>query len=268
MGYDERDVVWVAPGFPLQGDPFAAVREMTGEVYRDVPGRRTLRFERDGRGYFLKYHKGVGWGEIFKNLIALRAPIISAENEWRAIERLEQAGVPTMKTTAYGIRGSNPAAVESFIITEELAPTESLEDWTCDWEEKPPSTTEKRRIIAEVARMTRDMHRAGVNHRDLYICHFLLNTQSLERGEVRLSLIDLHRAQIRRQVPLRWRNKDLASLYFSSMQADLSQRDLLRFLRVYFDEPLRIALDRERGSLRWLRREGERLRLKFLRKYA
>lgn len=263
-----RDFVHLAPGFELGADPFATVRALRGEVFREAPGRVTLRFERQGHAYFLKWHKGVGWLEIFKNLLSLRLPIISAQNEWQAIERLEEVGVPTMKTAACGLRGRNPATLESFIITEELAPTESLEDWVAGWEKHPPSVGEKCRLLAEVARMTRDMHRAGVNHRDLYICHFLLHTDQFARGELRLSLIDLHRAQIRDTVPLRWRNKDLASLYFSSMPAGLTQRDILRFLRIYFDRPLRETLRAERSSLHWLGREGERLRRKFLRKYA
>jgi heptose I phosphotransferase len=37
-----------------------------------------------------------------------------------------------------------------------------------------------------------------VNHRDCYICHFLLHTEPAPTPEqLRLSLIDLHRAQVR-----------------------------------------------------------------------
>ena len=61
--------------------------------------------------------------------------------------------------------------------------------------------------------MTGDMHRAGVNHRDCYICHFLLHTdRPIQASDLRLSVIDLHRAQVRDAVPRRWRDKDLAAL--------------------------------------------------------
>lgn len=263
-----HEVRWSASGFDLGADPFATVRELRGDVFREAPGRVTLRFERDGKRYFLKWHSGVGWGEIFKNLLSFRQPVLSAENEWRAIERLESCGVPTMKAVAYGRRGRNPATLESFIVTEELAPAESLEDFTRDWGQSPPRLQLKRAVLREVARMTRDMHAVGMNHRDLYICHFLLHTDRLEQGVVKLSLIDLHRAQLRAAVPQRWRNKDLASLYFSSLHVELTRWEILRFLRLYFDEPLREVLQRERRQLRWLEREAERLRRKFLRKYA
>ena len=81
-----------------------------------------------------------------------------------------------MTAAAFGERGSNPAQQHSFIITEELAPTISLEDFSLDWVQNPPAPALKRALIDEVARMVREMHRAGVNHRDCYICHFLLHT--------------------------------------------------------------------------------------------
>ena len=52
-------------------DPFVAVDAVQGEIYREREGRKTLRFEVDGKGYFLKLHRGVGWKEIFKNIIQL-----------------------------------------------------------------------------------------------------------------------------------------------------------------------------------------------------
>lgn len=66
-----------------------------------------------------------------------------------------------MTAVAYGERGSNPATQHSFIVTEELAPTVSLEDFSLDWVRTPPAPRLKRALIAEVARMTGMMHRAG-----------------------------------------------------------------------------------------------------------
>ena len=57
-----------------------------------------------------------------------------------------------------------------------------------------------------------------------------------------LHLIDLHRAQIRQNVPRRWVVKDLGGLLFSAFEKDLTRRDLLRFVRTYSERPLREAL--------------------------
>lgn len=248
-------------------DPFAAADALQGEVLRALEGRRTLRTEIAGRGYYAKIHRGIGWAEILKNLLSGRLPVLGAGNEWRALERLAALGVDTMRAVAFGERGSNPARRHSFIITEELAPTISLEDYCRDWRAVPPAPTFKRALIRRVAEMARRMHGGGVNHRDFYLCHFLLHLP-VDAGAPRLSLIDLHRAQVREATPRRWRDKDLAGLYFSSLEIGLTRRDLLRFLRGYFQQPLRRVLADEAPLLRFLQREGARLMDRYQRKYA
>ena len=169
----------------------------------------------------------------------------------------------------FGERGANPAARHSFIITEELAPTISLEDFTRDWRAVPPPAALKHALIRRVAEMTGRMHRAGVNHRDCYICHFLLHTDTPPTADnLRLSLIDLHRAQVRPSVPRRWRDKDLAGLYFSALDIGLTRRDRLRFLKHYFQRPLRRILAEEAALLTMLERKAARLQERFERKYA
>lgn len=250
-------------------DPFVAVETLEGEVFRELEGRRTLRAEVAGRGYFVKIHHGIGWAEILKNLLSRRLPVLGAQNEWRAILRLGELGVDSMRGVAYGRRGHNPARLSSFLVTEELAPTVSLEDYSLDWATRPPPVLLKRALITRVAEMARRMHAGGVNHRDFYICHFLLHLDPPPTAErLRLSLIDLHRAQVRARTPRRWRNKDLAALYFSVLDIGLTSRDLLRFLAVYFGRPLRHVLGEETPLLSRLANEALRLQTRFARKSA
>lgn len=250
-------------------DPFRAVEDLRGEVFRELEARRTLRTEVAGRGYFVKIHRGVGWGEIAKNLFSLRWPVLGAGNEWLALRRLAELGVGTMRAVAFGERGDNPATRHSFIVTEELSATISLEDFCRDWRTQPPPLALKRALIRRVADMAGRMHRGGVNHRDFYLCHFLLQCDPAPQPDrLVLSLIDLHRAQVRASVPRRWRDKDLASLYFSALDIGLTRRDVLRFLQVYFDQNWRQVLAREGKPLAALAREADRLRARYLRKYA
>lgn len=247
-------------------DAFAAVEALQGQVYRELEGRRTLRTEVDGRGYFVKIHRGIGWGEIVKNLLSAKLPVLGARQELVAIKRLTDAGVPTMTAVAYGERGANPARQHSFIVTEELAPTTDLEQLSLNWAQQSPEPRLKRALIAEVARMTGTMHRAGVNHRDCYICHFLLHTDKpVTADDLRLSLIDLHRAQTRSHTPKRWRDKDLAALYFSVLDIGLTRGDKLRFLRDYFQQPLRQILADEARLLSWLQGKADKLYARKLR---
>lgn len=248
-------------------DAFVAAEALQGQVLRALEGRRTLRTEIGGRGYYVKTHRGTGWIEIFKNLLSGRLPVLGAGNEWLALQRLATLGIDTMHAVAFGERGSNPARRQSFIITDELAPTISLEDFCRDWRTVPPAPTLKRALIRRVAEMARRMHGGGVNHRDFYICHFLLHLP-VDPTAPRLSLIDLHRAQVRERTPRRWRDKDLSALYFSALDIGLTQRDRLRFLKAYFACPLRRILHEERTLLSHLESESARLLARYQRKFA
>ena len=122
-------MIWLAPELQralsqaLGGRPdMARIFNLPGRTYREPDGvnRRTLRFEAGGRGWFLKLHWGVGWGEIAKNLLSLRLPVLGAMHEWQAIRRLEALGVETMALAGCGRTGLSPARLRSFVITEEL----------------------------------------------------------------------------------------------------------------------------------------------------
>lgn len=225
-------------------DPFAEAMALQGKIYRSKEGRRTLRFEHDGCGYFLKLHEGIGWGEICKNLLQLRLPVLGAANEYHACSRLKELGVDTMTPVAFGERGKNPAHQLSFLITEELSNTISLEDICKRWENHPPKLREKRALIRKIAAISKTLHDNGINHRDYYLCHFLrADTEKLFTVDDPLYLIDLHRVQIRQSIPARWRIKDIAGLFYSAFDIQLTRRDILCFMTVYRPEWLRNTED-------------------------
>ncbi|MDR1275478.1 MAG: lipopolysaccharide core heptose(I) kinase RfaP [Candidatus Accumulibacter sp.] len=240
-------------------DPFVEVENLQGEIFRDMKVRRTLRVEIDGLGYFVKIHRGNSLREIVKNLLTLKLPVLGAAQEWRALERLHEAGVPTMTAVAFGERGEMTRR-HSFIITREIAPAVDLDVFTRDWRAAPPPLALKRALVARVAEMVGAMHRAGVNHRDCYICHFLLSVNPPPSPEaISLALIDLHRAQTRAAVPKRWRDKDLAALYFSIVEIGMTRRDKLRFVRGYFEKSLREVLREEAGLFPLLEEKMKKL---------
>jgi len=227
-------------------DPFEEVEKLQGEVYRELDGRRTLRFEFNGKTFFAKIHRGIGWGEIVKNFLQFKKPIYGAENEWLALAKLKTMGVDTMTPVAYGEKGNNPAAKHSFVITEDLTPSISLEDYCSDWASKKPSWVLKVALIKKLANITRLLTEHGVTHRDYYICHFLLDLangqDNIDPNNLTTWLIDLHRAVIKTKKTWRWQVKDVGSLYFSAMDIGLTRNDLFRFMRIYSDAPLREVL--------------------------
>lgn len=235
MQYVSEDLHEVLNG----SDLFDQVALLEGEVYRELEARRTLRFEVGNRAYFAKVHYGVGWLEIFKNLLSFRLPVVGAANEWRALTRLAELGIHTVKPVAFASEGWNPARRHSCIVTEALENTRSLED-LCDNQEVDAGL--KRKLVRALARVSRIMHENGINHRDFYICHFLIDMDTLEHDEPTVYLIDLHRAQIRSSTPERWLVKDLGGLFFSAFDGGINRRDVFRFIELYSNKPLRQAL--------------------------
>lgn len=251
-----------APGKPeaLLGWGYElAERAAPEDVYRNKEGRKTLRFWHRDKPFFLKLHSGIGWGEIFKNLLQGRLPVLGAKNEYQAVSALQRLGVDTMTVAAYTSSGWNPAAIQSMIITDDLVGTVSLEDYCAHWASQPPEFAIRLRLLVKVADSSRRMHGGGINHRDYYICHFHLDESTLAGGELRCHLIDLHRAQLRRRVPRRWQVKDLAGLYFSAMDCGLTRRDLLRFIRHYHGGSLREALGEHTALWQQVERRAQRL---------
>ncbi len=163
----------------------------------------------------------------------------------------------------YGVRGNNPARQESFIITNELQDTVSLEVLTAHWSSVCPNVLMKRALIKKLARVMKVMHEGGVNHRDCYLCHFHLHLQggvsALRLDALALTVLDLHRAQVRCKVPRRWQVKDLAGLYFSSKNIGLTRSDYGRFVVEYTGMRLRDNWQAQAALWRCVIKTGEAL---------
>ena len=232
-------------------DPFEEVEKISGDVRRAVENRKTLRFVVAGKGYYLKLHHGTEFKEVVKSLIRLRLPVLGADREWNAIHRLAEHGVDTMEGVAYGEQGNDPLKKTSFIITKDLGRTWSTRQFFL---EAKPSFSVKCLVIRRIARMVRQMHACGINHRDCYLVHFLIhrpfNTQHGQEKDLKISIIDLHRAQLRDEVPMRWRDKDLIGLLFSARELkNISKLDVFRFMKEYFQCSLREIFRKENALI-------------------
>jgi heptose I phosphotransferase len=249
-------------------DPFDEIAALATPPVRAVARRKTLRFELGGSGFYAKVHGGVGWGEIVKNWMVGKRPVLDASNEYHAATALSDLGLDTLRVAAYGVRGKNPARRDSFLVTDEITGTVTLEAYTLPWREVPPQPLAKRALLSKVAEVARLMHTAGINHRDFYLCHLLLkDPESFSAGLVpTLYLVDLHRAQRRRRVPRRWLIRDLAGLYYSTLDINLTRGDLLRFLSSYFQLPPRQIFARHSRLLNAIARRAAKLYAKADRK--
>lgn len=214
---------------------FDEIFQQSGHMVRNMKDRQTLKIQFQDQAYYLKRHLGVGWWEIFKNLLQLRLPVTGASNEWAALQKMTALGLPSLEAVAYGVQGKNPAYQKSFIVTRELPSVVQTDHFL-----QQHSLSAKQRFVLtkRIAQLARAFHLAGINHRDFYLCHFMLKDAMEGNADWDVYIIDLHRAQIRSKVPKRWLVKDLAALYFSSMSLPISKKDRLRFLKIYFNRPL------------------------------
>lgn len=224
------DAIQQALGSP---DTFDALMQLQGKAFRDVKGRKTIQVQMAGKSYFLKQHFGIGWREIVKNLLSFKKPILGAMTEVHAIEKLGELGIATTPLVAYGQRGSNPANLQSFVLTQDLGDITSLEDLCSDWKLSPPESKFKKALIIEIAKLAARLHAAGLCHRDFYLCHLVMKKSELAEGNINLILIDLHRMLTDQPVGGRAAMKDIAGLYFSAIDCGFNDSDWALFRQYY-----------------------------------
>ena len=232
---------------------------LDGEVYRQAPGRKTLRVQVGAQWFFVKLHFGVGWREVIKNWLTARQPIWGAYNEFVACRALQQAGIPAPTPAAYAAGRGNLARRRSFVLCDELAGYVSLETLADGWLTASPSALDRQRVLYAVARFARRFHACGFVHRDFYICHLLVPLTQLGARHLDLAVLDLHRARRYDRIPNRWLKRDLAALMFSSLDFGFTPRHWLRFLRLYSERSLRDELAANGAFWRQVQARAHRL---------
>ncbi|MDP8246593.1 MAG: lipopolysaccharide kinase InaA family protein [Candidatus Tritonobacter lacicola] len=177
----------------------------------------------DGRAVFLKRYYTV---PVKRKMIARASrPQASAEasREREAIGLFRKNGLPTVRIVATG---------ESFNMTEEIEGSISLEEYVAKRFSPPldrEAIDEKRRIIRELALLTRKMHKASLSHKDYYLGHIFVRPDDLS-----FFVLDLQRVDSRLRWGDRWAVKDIAALDFSALPEFVSPADRMRFFKVYW----------------------------------
>ena len=164
--------------------------------------------------------------------------------ELENIFHLKAAGLATLTAAAAGEAGPKTG---SFIITEELSGYKSLHDFfegLSKQDDKSYVQRTKQELVKALAEYVRKLHAGGMNHRDLYLCHFFVRPEEPSRT---LTLLDLQRVQKRPRVRRHGKVKDLAALEFSAQQVGLGKTDKMRFRLGYF------AVDKSK-QLSWRQR--------------
>jgi heptose I phosphotransferase len=203
-------------------------------------GRSTARVRFDtGLSVYLKRQYRLSWTARLAAMFHPSGRHTPASAERHHLEQCRALGIEVPDVVAAGERIGPRSALTAFLMVAELngceAVNEALSRLVARLDPADFAAL-KRRIIAEMTRIAATLHAARLFHKDLYLCHFFLDVERLERGDrsVRLVLIDLHRLASRRIGAdwLRW--KDLGQLLYSTFGvAGIDDGDRLRFWRLY-----------------------------------
>jgi heptose I phosphotransferase len=214
------------------GDPYPAANRQTGKIMRQAGGRVTLKFSIANQDYYLKRHQSTVWRIILRKFFLGRIAVAEMAAELDALLKLDRIGISAPVPVGWGW-GTNG----SFIVTQGLSDSVSLESHVAGWKEDKPELRHRKALLENVAELTRTLHACGINHRDLYLCHYYLRHDSA-KNQPALHILDLHRAQLRAYVPDNQRIKDLGALLSSAHHLFLTEREQLRFIRHYHKIPL------------------------------
>jgi hypothetical protein len=156
-----------------------------------------------------------------KRFPATRSKRTSAELEANGYALLREHQIPTVTLVAWG----NLDDGRSFIITEDLAGYRAGDKLL-------ESGFPFAKILSRTAEIAAKLHNAGLHHRDLYLCHFLIreNESTLD-----IRLIDAARVAnlpslfFRR----RWIVKDLAQFWYSTLAQPITDAQRQTWLNEY-----------------------------------
>lgn len=258
----EWSVLRSTPDWDAMAGPGWADRIMTVDVadrFHAKQGRSIARWTltRDGRElvvYLKRHYVLPRWHGLLATLIP-RVAWSPGLAEWEHLAWAREHGLPVPRAVAVGQSVGSWARLRSFVAVEELRDMLPLHEAIPRAFEQL-TTAEfarwKRGLIAELARLSRELHRRRVFHQDLYLCHFYVAAADTERvpgaWPGRVVMIDFHRLAQHRVGWAWWQAKDLGQLLFSTHGvAGVTDRDRQRFWKSYLEGDWGAAVKPGRG---------------------
>lgn len=182
-------------------------------AWRSLPDRQncTLDAEIDGRP--VRLH--------IKRYAATHKSKQPAEIEADGHQLLINCGIPTCNLVAWGVSPTR----QSFVIFEDLKGYQPADKFIAGG----GSFAQVSQAIADLAAK---LHQSTLHHRDMYLCHFMIETGT---ENPKVCLIDP--ARVRRMPHFltrgRWIVKDVAQFWYSTLQLPISDTDRSNWLRRY-----------------------------------
>ncbi len=153
-------------------------------------------------------------------------------SEWEHLEWAKAEGLPVPRAVAAGEFHGPGSKLQSFLAVEELAdmlPLHEAVPQAFATLAETDFTAWKRGLFAELARLSRELHRRRMFHKDLYFCHFYIREADIasppESWLDRVVMIDFHRLA-RHRLGWQWYViKDIGQLFYSSNVPGVTDAD-------------------------------------------
>ncbi|MFQ3651317.1 MAG: lipopolysaccharide kinase InaA family protein, partial [Gemmataceae bacterium] len=196
----------------------------------------------DGRRLvvYLKRHYQLGWWNALLARLWPGGDWSPAMQEANHLQWAHAQGVPVPAVVAAGEFLGPGGCFQSYLAVEELTGQLALHEAIPLARQRlsPREFTRwKQGLVAEMARLARLLHDRRHFHKDLYLCHYYIHEDDLERvpptWQGRVALIDLHRLGHHVLLWRLYQSKDLAQLLYSSEIPGVTFRDRVAFWRAY-----------------------------------
>jgi len=235
-----------------------------GKAVKQIRDRSIIRVEArtgtESRIFYLKRHTAARpslW-EMIGNFFSGKSPS-PGMFEFENICDFRKYRIPTVAPVAAGERRTGFCRYESFLITESFEPYISLEHLIFNLPDRlkgPEGQMRKERLIKAVARLARQMHDRGFNHRDFNATHVLVGPEDIN-GDFPLALFDLQRMDRKKWLKTKWFIKIMAELSYTMPTPLFDDKDRLLLFQAYKGISNLGILDR--FQLSWIRRKQQRI---------
>ncbi len=227
---DWRDLLAASDGLPVD----RWLREGRAAAVKQGFGRTVYRVDLPHRSFFVKHLRSTGLVQAAKLLFRDGA----CRREYAKARELSDRGVPAIVPIALGERRRGLWLRESFLVTEAVPQACTLDEYLAV--HLPRLDAAERfdvrvRLIAALARLCADAHRAGVFHDDLHGGNILLRLDTCRPGERRapeLFLADLPGVQLSGPLDVARTRESLVMLCAAFLSRS-SQADRRRFWSAY-----------------------------------
>jgi hypothetical protein len=162
--------------------------------------------------------------------------VTPAKKEVAGLKLLRDAGIATATLVAWGQRDDR----SSFVVFDHLDGFDDTEKLLQAGQNFTP-------LLRPTAELAAKLHRAGLHHRDLYLCHFFSKVAG-KSAEVRL--IDTARVKkLPKLLRRRWIVKDLAQFWYSTLATPITDAQREQWLAIYLHAVGKKAIEPLRRSI-------------------